>query len=172
MIYLMIVLVILTRFIPHMPDFSPVYGTLLFAGARLRKRDSIWFPVLLLAASDLVLTRFFYHSRIGWEQPTQIAAFAAIAMIGWMLRKRFTVGRLGLACLAAPTAFYLISDFGSWLENYPRTWQGLIACYVAAIPFQGRIFASTAVFAGILFGLQHLYAARAHRERHSHAIVR
>jgi len=109
-----------------------------------------------------VLRNLVYHMNIGWEELIQMAAFASIAMIGWTLRKRFTVTRLAFACLSAPLAFYLISDFGVWLgfNTYPHTWNGLLACYVAAIPFQGRTTASTILFAGILFGAQRLYASR------------
>jgi hypothetical protein len=167
MAYLIIVLATLTRFIPHLPDFSPVYGALLFGGARLKKRDAVWFSAVTLGTSDIVLTKFIYHLHVGWELIFQIAAFVSIAMIGWILQKRLSLGRLAFACLAAPTAFYLISDFGVWLglNSYPHTWSGLVACYVAAIPFQGRITASTVVFSALIFGGEQIYLARMkHRE--------
>jgi len=162
MIYMIIVLAILARFIPHVPNFSPVYGALLFGGARLKKRDSIWFPLLLLAGSDLVLTRFVYHQNVGWGELVQIAAFAAIAMTGWLLRNKTTWRRFTLACAAGPTAFYLISNFGVWLgwQSYPRTLAGLIDCYAAGIPFYGRSLVSTFLFAAVLFGLYEFYSMR------------
>ncbi|HET9409105.1 MAG TPA: DUF6580 family putative transport protein [Candidatus Sulfotelmatobacter sp.] len=174
MAYLVIVLAVLARFIPHMYDFSPVYGAVLFGSANMKKRDSVWFPVLLLGISDFLLTKIFFHRRFGWYELFQLAAFASIALIGWTLRKRVTLGRLGFACLAAPTAFYLISDFGVWIGfgTYPLTWNGLVACYVAAIPFQGRIFTSTALFSGILFGAQQLYAARVAKRKQVQAMAR
>ena len=103
-----------------------------------------------------------------------MAAFASIAMTGWILQKRFSVGRLAFACLAAPTAFYLISDFGVWLgfNSYPHTWAGLVACYVAAIPFQGRITTSTILFSVMLFGAQQIHAARVERRKHLQAIAK
>lgn len=162
MVYMIIVLAILARFIPHVPNFSPVYAALLFGGARLKKWDSIWFPLPLLAGSDLVLTRFVYHLGIGWGELIQIAAFAAIAMTGWLLRRKTTWPRFTLACAAGPTVFYLISNFGVWLgwQNYPRTLAGLIDCYAAGIPFYGRSLVSTALFAAVLFGLYEFYAMR------------
>ena len=170
--YLTIVLAALTRFIPHPWNFSPVYGALLFGGANMKKRDSIWFPTITLGISDVMLTKFSYHLHLGWDELFQMAAFASIAMIGWILKSRSSIGRLTFACLAAPTSFYLISDFGVWLgfNTYPHTWTGLVACYVAAIPYQGRITLSTFLFAGILFGTQQLHAARAQRRKHSQAI--
>ena len=174
MVYVMIILAILTRFIPHVHNFSPVYGALLFGGAHLKKRDSVWFPVLLLGVSDIVLTNFIYRMNIGWAELVQMVAFASIAMTGWILRKRFTALRFGLACFAGPTAFYLISNFGVWLgfHSYPPTWQGLIACYSAGIPFYGRSLASTILFAAILFGMQRLHSVHMEQTRHSPAIVR
>jgi hypothetical protein len=161
--YLILVLAVLTRFIPHVWNFSPVYGALLFGGANMKKRDSIWFPALTLGASDVVLTKLTYHLQLGWDELFQMAAFVSMAVIGWILNGRVSIRRLTFACLAAPIAFYLISDLGVWFgfNSYPHTWAGLVACYVAAIPFQGRIMASTALFAGLLFGAQQLHMARA-----------
>jgi len=174
MAYLIIVLATLARFIPHAWNFSPVYGALLLGGANMKKRDSIWFSAVTLGASDIVLTKFIYHFNVGWEELFQIAAFASIAMIGWILKKRFSVGRLAFACLAAPTSFYLISDFGVWLgfNTYPHAWAGLVACYVAAIPYQGRITASTVLFSVILFGTQQIHAARVEKRRHLQAVAK
>ncbi len=175
MAYLVIVLATLARFIPHAWDFSPVYGALLFGGANMKKRDSIWFSALTLGASDVVLTKFMFHLRLEfWSELIQVAAFVSIAMIGWVLHERFSVRRLAFACLAAPTAFYLTSDFGVWLEfgSYPHTWAGLVACYVAAIPFQGRITASTVLFSVILFGGQRIYLARIAARKQEQALAR
>jgi Family of unknown function (DUF6580) len=162
MTYVMIVLAVLARFIPHIPNFSPVYGVLLFGGAHLSKRESIWFPLVLLGASDYVLNRFVYHMSIGWMELIQLAAFAVIAVVGWTLRRRVTIPGFTLAFLAGPTAFYLISNFGVWLgwHAYPRSWEGLIACYVAAIPFYGYSLASTFLFGGALFGTYEFLVVR------------
>jgi hypothetical protein len=173
MAYLTIILAVLTRFIPHPWDFSPVYGALLFGGATIKKRHSIWFSALTLGVSDVVLTKFIYQFNLGWDELIQVAAFVSIAMIGWILKKHFSVVRLGFACLAAPLSFYLISDFGVWLGygSYPHTWNGLLACYIAAIPYQGRIIPSTALFAVLLFGTQQIYIWQANRKKHLHAFI-
>jgi hypothetical protein len=155
MVYLIIVLAVLARFVPHVMNFSPVYGALLFGGAHLNKRDSIWFPAAVLGLSDVILTKLVYHMGVGWTELVQLAAFVVIALIGGSLRGRFTIARLTFACFAGPTAFYLVSNFGVWLGfgMYPPTWEGLIQCYVAGIPFYGRSLTSTFVFAGLLFGI-------------------
>src|SRR6266568_4933864 len=115
MVYLIIVLAVLERFVPHVMNFSPVYGALLFGGTHLNKRDSIWFPAAVLGLSDVILTKLVYHMGVGWTELVQLAAFAVIALIGWSLRGRFTIARLTFACFAGSTTFYLVSNFGVWL---------------------------------------------------------
>ena len=56
------------------------------------------------------------------------------------------------AALASSVLFFVISNFGSWLAFYPRTLDGLIDCYVKAIPFFRYTLASNALFTLVLFG--------------------
>jgi uncharacterized protein DUF6580 len=159
MAYLVIFLAVLTRFVPHLPNSSPVFGALLFSGAYLRPRDSIWFPVALLAASDVVLTTQVYHMRMGWGQVVVWAAFAIVALIGRCLRNRISVGTVLAAAVAGPLVFFLISNFAVWLEwkMYPPSWQGLLACYAAAVPFFRSTLLSSLVSSAALFGTYELY---------------
>jgi hypothetical protein len=159
MSYLVVLLAVLTRFIPHMPNFSPVFGALLFGGAHLKRRDAIWYPLLLLAVSDVVLATQVYRMRLGWGQSITWLGFAAVALIGYWLRKRETIARVGVAALAGPTAFFFISNFGVWLgwRMYPATWDGLITCYVAALPFYRNSLISSVAYTALLFSANHIY---------------
>lgn len=163
MTYLIVLLAVLSRFLPHAPNFSPVFGALLFGGAYLKRRDSVWFPVALLAASDLVLTTQIYRIQVGWTQLLVWVAFAVVALIGHWLRNRVAVRTVLAASLAGPTAFFLISNFAVWLgwEMYPPTWEGLLACYVAALPFFRNSLLASLVSSAVLFGVYELYRRRA-----------
>src|SRR6184192_2415327 len=128
MVYLIIVLAVLARFLPHAWNFSPVYGALLFGGARLNKRESIWFPALLLGISDFILTDFVYHLHLGGKVIFQVAAFASISFAGWLLRERIGLRRFISANVLGATAFYLISNFGVWaawirIPRHGRAWR-------------------------------------------------
>jgi len=162
MAYWLIVIAVLCRFVPHVHNFSPVYGAVLFGGAHLKRRDLVWFPAVLLGASDFVLTNVIYHLNIGWLEVVQMAAFASIALIGNLLRYRTTWRRLVGASLASSFSFYLISNFGVWLgwNSFPHTWQGLVQCYLAAIPWYRATLISTFVYSGLFFGCYEIYLAR------------
>lgn len=162
MSYLVVLVSVLTRFIPHLPNFSPVFAALLFGGAHLKRRDAIWYPLLLLAVSDAVLTTVVYRMQVGWGQSITWFAFFAVIMIGYSLRNRETISRVGAAAVAGPTAFFVISNFGVWFAGhmYPRTGAGLTTCYVAALPFYKNSLLATAVYSAVLFGAHEIYRRR------------
>lgn len=162
MTYLIVLAAVLARFVPYAPNFSPVYGALLFSGAYLKSRDSVWFPVALLAVTDPLISAWIYHMRWEWNQAFLWAAFAAVAVIGRQLRDRVSAIRVVGAALAGGTVFFLISNFAVWLgwKMYPATWPGLVTCYVAALPFFRSTLASTLVFSAVLFGGYEFYRRR------------
>lgn len=164
MTYLVVLLAVLTRFIPHLPDFSPVMATLLFGGAHLKRRDAIWYPLVLLAIATVVQTTLVYRMPLNWSQGIVWLGFAAVALIGYWLRRHETFTTIGIAALAAPTIFLLISNFGVWLgwRLYPVTWAGLITCYTAALPFYRNALVASVAYTAILFGADEIY-----RRRHS-----
>ena len=155
MIYLIFVLAVVTRFLmnSHVPGFSPVFGALLFSGARLKKRDAIWFPVVVLAASDWILTTQVFHMEVRWEDAITLLAFAAMAWIGGLLRQNFSAVRFAGCSVAGSTAFFLISNFGVWIGwgLYPQTREGLVACYVAALQYYRTSSLSTLAGGAVLF---------------------
>lgn len=155
MIYLVFVVAVLTRFLmnSHLPGFTPVFGALLFSGAGLKKRDAIWFPVVVLAIGDWLLTTQVFHMEVRWEHAITLAGFAAMARIGGLLRENFSPLRFGGCVIGASTAFFLISNFGVWIggQLYPYTWQGLTTCYVAALPYYRTSSLSTLIGGAVLF---------------------
>jgi len=156
MIYLVFVLVVAAGFLmnSHLPGFSPVFGALLFSGARLKKRDAIWFPVMVLGVGDWVLTTQVFHMEVRWGHAITLLAFAAMAWIGGLLRQNLSALRFVGCSVAASAAYFLISNFGVWIGwgIYPRTREGLVACYVAALPYYRTSSLSTLVGGAVLFG--------------------
>ena len=59
------------------------------------------------------------------------------------------------AALASATLFYVVTNFAMWTisEIYPKTLAGLIACYVAGIPYCGTQLAGDLLYSAILFGI-------------------
>jgi hypothetical protein len=63
-------------------------------------------------------------------------AFSVYPLLGYLSR-----GKLKQQLVFIPLAsflFFLISNFGVWLNWYPRTTEGLFQCYLLALPFYSR----------------------------------
>jgi len=154
--YLLIVMAVLSRVVPHpWMNITAVGAGLLYFGARRPLRE-LALPVLSLMATDFYLTKFFY----GYEWHTSAylmtwAWYAAVVVLGWILLRRTSVARVIVACLISSTSFFVISDYAVWAGSamYPHTLAGLDACYIAALPFYRNDLLSTLLITGLAFGL-------------------
>jgi hypothetical protein len=153
--YLLIVVAVLSRVLPHpWLNFTAVGGGLLFFGARRPMREAIW-PVLALMATDVYLTTVFYH--YAWHTGAYLitwAWYAGVIVLGRaMLSRQVTVKRVIGAPVLASTSFFLASNFAAWIAMYPHTTAGLTACYALALPFYRNDVLSTTLVTGLAFGL-------------------
>jgi hypothetical protein len=156
--YLLILLAVLTRVIPHagLWNFTAVTGGLLYFGARRPWRE-MFIPLVALMATDYYLTVFSYHYAFHWNGyvMTWVWNLAVMVLGQILLSKRASTLRVLAGALLGPTSFYIVVDFAVWAGGnlYPRTAEGLLACYVAAIPFYRNDVISTALVLGAAFGL-------------------
>src|SRR5262249_9744912 len=123
------------RLIPHPPNFTPIGAIALFGGAHFAdKRWAFGVPLAAMAVSDAVLRILFC-----WRfDPVVYATFALIVYLGFLLRSvKIAPLRVAAAAFAAALIFYVTTNFAPWASSgiYPKTFAGLVACYVAAIPF-------------------------------------
>lgn len=163
--YLILLFAVLSRVLPHAfhttsVGFTAVGGGLLYFGAR-RKRWQAIFAVMAMAATDFYLTTYVYGFAFHAQSYlTTWAWYGAVCLFGYgMLGGKTTALRVGVAVIASSTSFFLLSNFMVWTGTmYAHTLGGLLACYVAAIPFYANDAMSTAMTAGALFGLPVLAA--------------
>jgi hypothetical protein len=141
------------RLLPHPPNFAPVGGLSLYAGARLRGWQAFALPLLLMAVTDPL--------RGGYSIATPFVylSFMITVAIGRRLQSTENPVRIGAACFACSAQFFEISNFGTWLGWYQHTWSGLALCFTQAIPFFGRTVAADLLYSGVLFGL-HAWLSR------------
>ena len=139
---------IMSRLLPHAPNVTPLIAVALFSGAYLPRRLAIAVPVIVMIVSDLL---------IGYD-PQVLFNWVAVglaACVGLCLRERRSATRIVAASLSASTLFFLVSNFGVWIEVrlYPVTLEGLRTCYVAGIPFYRHMLAGDVMYTAICFGI-------------------
>lgn len=157
--YLLLLAAVLSHVLPHAGwyGFTAVGGSLLYFGAR-RNWLEMAVPVVVLAASDYYTTTHVFGYDFAWQAYVVTWAWYASAMaLGHvLLRERATVLRGVAAALLGPTSFFLLSNFAVWLGAqtlYPKTAGGLLACFVAGLPFYERDVISTGLVLALAFGV-------------------
>jgi hypothetical protein len=151
--YLFVILAIAVRFMPHPFAFTPVGASLLFFGARGPRRQW-WIPLVLMAASDVILTKFFYVFPFSWDHFVTWAWYGAMVWLGTRLRETNKPLPILGASLAGSISFFVVSNFavwGAWGDMYPRTLSGLMACYAAGVPFFKRAIEGDILFTSVMF---------------------
>jgi len=137
-----------TRILPHPPNIAPITAVALFSGAYLSdRRLAFLVPLTALFLSDLILG---FHNQM-W---VVYGTFALVVCIGFLLRRRWTPLAIAGAALASSILFFITSNFGEWALGslYPKTAQGVLACFVAAIPFLQNSLVGDAMYSTVLFG--------------------
>jgi hypothetical protein len=161
--YLFVLLAIAVRFLPfagrlnvlpHAWHFTPVAASLLFFGARGSRRQ-MWIPLALMAATDVILTKFIYSYAFTWDHFVTFAWYAAILWLGTNLREKSGPVRVVAAALTSSVSFFLVSNFAvwaAWSDLYPRGFNGLMMSYAAGLPFFRGTVESDLFFSLAFFG--------------------
>lgn len=121
-------------------NFSPLDAIALLSGAFCSKRVSAFFICLFSVwIGDIFLNRiYFSHWQLFYPGfYWQYSSYLLIAIIGSLLRNRMSLTNLLFASLSSSLLFFIISNFGVWYSGflYPFTLNGLMDCYIAALPF-------------------------------------
>ena len=144
----------LARLLPHPPNFTPVGGMSLFAGARLAGWYAYLVPLAMMAVTDFLLAAI-KGVPVSRVSPFVYASFLINVWIGRkLLAKSENPIRIGSAAFLCSLQFFLVTNFAVWLSSsfYPHTPAGLAECFTAAIPFFGRTLAGDLAATAVLFG--------------------
>jgi hypothetical protein len=155
------VLAALVRLIPHPPNFAPVGGLAIFGGARLKGWQAYCVPLLAMLVTDPI--RSWMEGGFAPYSRTSIVVYGCFLISVWLGRRLIgestNLVRIGSVTLLGSFQFFAFTNLSVWwfaTDLYPHTISGLLACYVAAIPFLGRSVVADLFYAGVLFGAYQL----------------
>ncbi|HJT31832.1 MAG TPA: DUF6580 family putative transport protein [Pirellulales bacterium] len=145
----------LARLVPHWWNFTPIGALALFGGAYFMRRGAAFaVPLGAMLLSDVILGITRYGSIVLYSQPVVYGCFVATVLIGMLLRNRRTVVTVPAAAIASAVLFFVVTNFAVWYggERYPQRAEGLVACYVAGLPFFRNGLLGDLFYSAILFG--------------------
>ena len=171
-----VLLLVASRLVPHIHNFSLINASCLFAGAVVMSRFKAFVvPFAAVFISDFAINNFIYPSYyqnsalkidswtvLSYQATWHFIAYGLIVCLGITACKVLQAGKNSLSKTAicsgafgatASLLFFLISNFGVWLlgDFYPDTLAGLAACFTAAIPFYQSTLVSDLLFTPALF---------------------
>ena len=149
------------RLIPHFPNFSPIGAMAIFAGAYFgRKWTSFIVPLTALFVSDLAINFMYLHKFVLFNDVAAwiYGAFILNVFISSLFIKKVKASTVTIASIVCSVSFFIITNFGVWalpsfLNIYPHTQAGLIACYSAAIPFFWSTVAGDLFYSALMFSI-------------------
>jgi hypothetical protein len=144
----LILIAISLRVLPHPANFAPVAAVAIFGGSVLPRKLALWIPLSVMTISDLIIG---LHSLIflTW------GCYALIALISNRILKKQNILNGVSITLFGSVFFYIVTNFGVWAQSgmYAHTWNGLVQCYILALPFFRNTIMSDLFYTGLLFGV-------------------
>lgn len=177
---LMVFVSAIYRVLPNRPmGFAPQMAIGLFSGV-LFVKDKKWafaLPLLSMFISDSLYQLLYINglsSIMGFYEGQWInyLLFVGITCFGFIINRKQVAGVV-LAALAAPSTYFIISNFLVWASNKgfglnrPQTLSGLFLCYQDALPFYYNSIMATFVFSAVLFGTYYIVQNWLNKKVHS-----
>lgn len=144
---LFILLAVVLRLLPHIPNMAPIAAMALFGGVYLNKRYALLVPLIAMVLSDIIL-------GFSLVTPFVYGSFLLTGVIGLWLKSHRNLASVIFASIVSSTLFFFITNLGVWLVGglYPHTVQGLEHCYILALPFFRNTAIGDLLYTGVLFG--------------------
>jgi hypothetical protein len=164
MIYFLIFVGIVLRFLPHAPNFTPIAALALFGGAYLNRKYALILPIAAMALSDIFIGFDSLQSRVA-----VYGSFLIAGLIGMWIRQNKTFSRVVGGTLISSGVFYLVTNLVLLYPPtmYDHTVAGQIASYINALPFFRSTLLGDFFYVAVLFGsyeLVRLYLAQKNKQ--------
>ena len=145
----LILILAFARLIPHPPNFTPIIAVAIVSGYFFKNINlSLLTLLIAMLISDLFIG--FYENVI-----FVYASLLLITFVFYKISNKINFKSLFIYGFAGSLIFFIVSNFGVWALGspgvydiaYDKNFNGLLQCYILAIPFFGNTFLSTLIFA-------------------------
>ena len=145
---MLILILSFSRLIPHPPNFTPIIAVAIIS--------SYFFKNIYLSFATLLVSMLLADAFIGFYNNMFFVylSLLLIVFIFHRISEKMNFKNLFICGFIGSLIFFIISNFGVWVLGspgvldlpYEKNLNGLVECYVLAIPFFGNTFLSTLIF--------------------------
>tara|TARA_B110000037_G_C17042685_1_gene474365 strand:+ start:614 stop:1135 length:522 start_codon:yes stop_codon:yes gene_type:complete len=149
-IWIVILGLALTKLLPHPPNFTPYVAFAVMSGILFNNK---YLSIATILASMAVADYFigFYNGMI-----YLYFSLAAVSFLSFY--KKINYKNLYIHAIFGAFIFFALSNFFVWMNGnmYTKDINGLILCYVMAIPFFTNTLLSTVLFSYLIITLKNI----------------
>lgn len=145
---LWIVISVFSRVIPHPYSATAIISLSLWSPIFFNRYYGLALSLLSMFIADICLHLTMHYPLIGnWS----LFTYSAIAVLALSNRSR---GKHMLLITAfGALGFWLWTNFGTWFmtdDMYPKTFMGLIDCFIAGLPFLKNSLIASLLYSAVL----------------------
>lgn len=150
-----ITIAILTRILPHAPNFTAVGAMVIFSSILMPFEYSFMTVMTTLVISDYFIG---FYPILPWVY----GSYLLIMILTLVIKKTFNYKRIIVLSLSSSILFYVITNCGVWVTTsmYPKTLSGLIECYYMAIPFFRNSLLGDIIYSSIFYGVYYILKSK------------
>jgi hypothetical protein len=150
MIILVLLLAVLFRLIPHIPNFSPQIVLAIYLATFLNKRELFFAILTLMVLVDAIHGFVANYNAFGTWTIFTYTGLLMVSFATYASKVSATRWSFVFAAILSSLGFWLWTNLETWGFSgmYEHSLQGLIKCYLLALPFLGH-----SLLAGILWGV-------------------
>lgn len=148
--YLIIIIGFITRFIPHLANFTAIGAVALFSGYYIKdRRKALLIPMIIMFITDYFIGFYDWKLLLG-----VYFAFALIVLLGSTIKNKKWFFSLPMSIIGT-IVFFIVTNWAFWQFTvfYPHTLSGLMSCYIAGIPFLKNSFMGNILYTLVFFSL-------------------
>ena len=150
---LIFLLLILSRYMNDIPNFTPTIALILFSNYFINDKYISMFTVLTSQIiADIFIGTYSYIFFVYFS-------YIIIILVGEFYLKELKFKSVIISSFLAASIFFIVSNFGFWFTEslYSNDLNGLIACYIAAIPFFDDSLISSSLYSVTIYALCKFY---------------
>ena len=150
---LIFLLLILSRYMNDIPNFTPTIALILFSNYFIHDKYTSTFTVLASQLiADIYIGTYAYMYFVYFS-------YVIIILVGDFYLKELRFKSVIISSVLAASIFFVVSNFGFWFTEslYSNDLSGLIACYIAAIPFFDDSLISSSLYSVTIYTLCKFY---------------
>jgi len=145
----LVILAVITRFMPHLWNFTALTAVALFAGNYLGPRYAVAVVFFSMLLSDLFIGLYDFKLMF-----VVYGSFALVGLIPSLIKGKGMTRIFGMSLIGS-TLFFLLTNWAVWYFGvmYSPDFSGLFSSYIAGLPFYRNAILGDLWYTGVFFGV-------------------